>query len=770
MAILKNLIVNGVTRVIGDLTATKIIKQGGISSEFLKADGSADSTSYYHSGNLTSSVIGNLGTLSNNISGNAATASNVDWGGITNKPSSFIPSNHTHTTSQITDFPLSLPANGGNADTVDGFHASSFYKYKYLRSDQNSIYDLRWNYGTYDKGDFNGTYKDEYPTYYGAYLALTYNDKNSGALMFFNTPINNTLGHIYVRTRGAGDSNTTYSEWGTLAYLTDNVASASKWVTARTINLTGSVTGSVSIDGSGDVSLATTTNHTHTKSEITDFPTIPSYSTATSDTLGLVKIGYTANNKNYPVQLSDDGKMYVNVPWTDTTYNFSGTTFYSGNSNTAEHDANNAVNNGHYYYTSNGPSISLESAPSDGALYVQSYSNYRVAQIAQDYKDGRLFVRGINNGAWQPWKKIAITGESQPANGGNADYATSAGSASSASKWSTLRKITLTGSVTGYVTIDGSKDVSLVTTTNHTHNYLPLSGGIMDDHTSRIIWEKVTSSTWVKGRDNAVLCMKDISSDSYSPFISLKTTNRSWEIGTYDSTSYPNYLIFSSVTDEDYNNGNDKTTGQICFGEGVVYANSFVGNISWNNVQDIPSSFKPADHTHKKSEITDFPTSLPANGGTSRYVTVSTNTSSSSRNILFHDGNAIYSNTYLTVNPSSGNVTSSGHFYANSDIRYKNIIEYHYNLSDKIAQLPIIKYKWTDRDDDSIRIGSSAQSVMSIIPELVSYDDNTDFYSLDYATLGAVAGISACKEVEILKQKIKELEQEIIILKSKYNG
>lgn len=33
---------------------------------------------------------------------------------------------HTHTRSQITDFPTSLPANGGNADTVDGKHASDF--------------------------------------------------------------------------------------------------------------------------------------------------------------------------------------------------------------------------------------------------------------------------------------------------------------------------------------------------------------------------------------------------------------------------------------------------------------------------------------------------------------------------------------------------------------------------------------------------------------------------------------------------------------------
>ncbi|MDU6856081.1 MAG: hypothetical protein E6370_17380 [Clostridiales bacterium] len=33
---------------------------------------------------------------------------------------------HTHTKSQISDFPTSFPANGGNADTVDGKHASEF--------------------------------------------------------------------------------------------------------------------------------------------------------------------------------------------------------------------------------------------------------------------------------------------------------------------------------------------------------------------------------------------------------------------------------------------------------------------------------------------------------------------------------------------------------------------------------------------------------------------------------------------------------------------
>lgn len=49
-------------------------------------------------------------------------------------------------------------------------------------------------------------------------------------------------------------------------------------------------------------------------------PLNTTYSQATADKLGLVKIGYTANGKNYPVVLDGNGKMYVAVPWTDTKY------------------------------------------------------------------------------------------------------------------------------------------------------------------------------------------------------------------------------------------------------------------------------------------------------------------------------------------------------------------------------------------------------------------------------------------------------------------
>lgn len=87
----------------------------------------------------------------------------------------------------------------------------------------------------------------------------------------------------------------------------------------------------------------------------------------------------------------------------DTTYNFDGTTFYSGDENTAEHDANNCLNNGHYYYSSNGPSTSIGASTPDGGLYTQSYNDSWVGQIAQDYRNGRLFVRGKNEGTWASW-------------------------------------------------------------------------------------------------------------------------------------------------------------------------------------------------------------------------------------------------------------------------------------------------------------------------------------------------------------------------------
>ena len=45
--------------------------------------------------------------------------------------------------------------------------------------------------------------------------------------------------------------------------MSGNAATATKLATSRTIALSGSVTGSANFDGSGNVTISTTTNHTH---------------------------------------------------------------------------------------------------------------------------------------------------------------------------------------------------------------------------------------------------------------------------------------------------------------------------------------------------------------------------------------------------------------------------------------------------------------------------------------------------------------------------
>ena len=151
------------------------------------------------------------------------------------------------------------------------------------------------------------------------------------------------------------------------------------------------------------------------------------------------KVGrFTANPTSGQVVVTDDtdGGMKSSgytiaksVPsdalFTDHTYNFSGTTFYSGNQDNSEHNANNIQYNGLYYYTSNGPSTSIGASTADGALYTQAYSTSWVGQIAQDYRNGNLFTRGKNNGTWQAWRKVAYTGDAPTAHNQSADTITS---------------------------------------------------------------------------------------------------------------------------------------------------------------------------------------------------------------------------------------------------------------------------------------------------------------------------------------------------------
>lgn len=116
-------------------TATTVVNGGAASADVARHvwfSDSSNETARVSDDNFKYNPSGNL--LTTNISGNAATASSVAWGNVSGKPSAFTPashthddryyteseintklnakanSSHTHTKSQITDFPTSMPA------------------------------------------------------------------------------------------------------------------------------------------------------------------------------------------------------------------------------------------------------------------------------------------------------------------------------------------------------------------------------------------------------------------------------------------------------------------------------------------------------------------------------------------------------------------------------------------------------------------------------------------------------------------------------------
>lgn len=193
----------------------------------------------------------------------ASQASSVPWSGVTGKPSTFTPP--TSSATVLGGIKVGYTTSGKN------------YKVQ-LDSSGNAYVNVPWT-------DTNTTYSNM-----GAATSSA-----AGKAGLVPAPAAGAQGK-YLRGDGTWQTppNTTYSNMGG---ATSSAAGSAGLVPAPAAGKQASFL-------RGDGTWVVPTNTTYAKANTT--------------TLGLVMIGYAENGKNYPVELDGSGKMFVNVPWTDT--------------------------------------------------------------------------------------------------------------------------------------------------------------------------------------------------------------------------------------------------------------------------------------------------------------------------------------------------------------------------------------------------------------------------------------------------------------------
>lgn len=238
----------------------------------------------------------------------ASQASSVPWPGVTGKPSTFTPP--TSSATVLGGIKVGYTTSGKN------------YKVQ-LDSSGNAYVNVPWT-------DNNTTYTQATSDKLGLVkIGYSANGKNYPVVLDGN-------GKMYVNVPWT-DTNTTYTNMGAAsasaagkAGLVPAPAAGAQakylrgdgtWQTPP--NTTYSNMGGATSSAAGSAGLVPAPAAGKQTSFLRGdgtwvVPTNTTYAKANATTLGLVMIGYSENGKNYPVELDSSGKMYVNVPWTDT--------------------------------------------------------------------------------------------------------------------------------------------------------------------------------------------------------------------------------------------------------------------------------------------------------------------------------------------------------------------------------------------------------------------------------------------------------------------
>lgn len=176
------------------------------------------------------------GVFHGSVAGNASSASSVAWSNVTGKPSTFTPAGHTHTKSQITDFPALGTAAAKNVRTLTARGSSGW---KNTATDQQYVPDMsfiaNWN------GSYDGTGSNLVYCCMGAF----------GTIVTKNTSDYAVAGHThnYAGSSSAGGAATSANKVNAALTINLNGTSQGAWdgSSAKSISITAASVGATSV-------------------------------------------------------------------------------------------------------------------------------------------------------------------------------------------------------------------------------------------------------------------------------------------------------------------------------------------------------------------------------------------------------------------------------------------------------------------------------------------------------------------------------------------
>ena len=121
--------------------------------------------------------------------------------------------------------------------------------------------------------------------------------------------------------------------------------------------------------------------------------------------------------------------------------------------------------------------------------------------------------------------------------------------------------------------------------------------------------------------------------------------------------------------------------------------------------------------------------------------------------------------TYVYGSSANGSLNASYYmicpdYRTSSDERLKDVQD-EVNLSiENIADAPSILFKWKNKDDENIYIGTIAQYWQKIAPWAVK-KDTEGMLSINYPTLALAASIQCAREIVDLKKRIEKLAERL---------